>query len=796
MRKIAVGMLGLTLAALSPTLGSAANATPGATTPNAVTATGEPALISDELSNPSEEKRRELREEALSQVLNGTKRAEKRGASTVVNLGKKGPKGSPSGGDQYVELAREATDRVFVILTEFGNTRHPSYPDQDTSAATPGPTRFDGPLRNEIPAPDRAVDNSTNWQPDYNRAYYEQMYFGSGAGVESLKTYYESQSSGRYSVNGTVTNWVKVPYNEARYGRSNGFPCGSNVCTNTWSLVRDAANQWYADQLAAGRSAADVNAELATFDQWDRYDFDGDGNFNESDGYIDHFQIVHSGGDQADGDPFQGEDAIWSHRWATFQNLIGSAGPVNNLHGGNQIGTSGIWIYDYTIQPENGGRSVFFHEYGHDLGLPDDYNVLSGGDNNSEYWTLMAQSRLGAAGEQSIGDRAGDLGAWNKLQLGWLNYATVQAGSGQQTINLGPEEFNSAKPQALVVALPKKAVVTQLGAPASGAKQWFSGDANNLENTLTRQVTLPAGSASLTFKARWDIEDCGPDPCDYAYVEVSTDGGAHWTAIPGNITKADEGNGIDGVQAAYTPASFDLSAYAGQTIGLRFRYSTDTGAAGNDGALPNGIFIDDITLTAGGGTVLTDGAESGDNGWTVSGFTAAGSSFTTMYDHFYIAGHRSYVSYDRYLQTGPYYFGYGAALPDKVDHFSYQQGLLISYWDRSYNDNDTFAHPGSGRNLYIDAHPQPQLRADGAYWRARVQVFDAPFGLTAVPGFDLHQNGVLMHVNGSAAQPVFDDGRTYWYPELPNHGVKLPAVGVKIIVQSVSGTSMKVKVMS
>ncbi|WP_203910945.1 immune inhibitor A domain-containing protein [Rhizocola hellebori] len=791
-----MGMLGVTLAALSPTLGSAANATPGVTTPNAVTATGEPALISDELSNPSEAKRRELREEALSQVINGTKKAEKRGASTVVKLGKKGPKGTPSGGDQYVELAREATDRVFVILAEFGNTRHPSYPDQDTDAATPGPARFDGPLRNEIPAPDRAVDNSTNWRPDYNQAYFEQMYFGSGAGVESLKTYYESQSSGRYSVNGTVTNWVKVPYNEARYGRSNGFPCGSNVCTNTWALVRDAANQWYADQLASGRSAADVNAELATFDQWDRYDFDGDGNFNESDGYIDHFQIVHSGGDQADGDPFQGEDAIWSHRWATFQNLIGSAGPVNNLNGGNQIGTSGIWIYDYTIQPENGGRSVFFHEYGHDLGLPDDYNVLSGGDNNSEYWTLMAQSRLGAAGEQSIGDRAGDLGAWNKLQLGWLNYATVQAGSGQQTINLGPEEYNSAKPQALVVTLPKKPVVTQLGAPASGAKQWFSGDANGLENTLTRQVTLPAGSASLTFKARWDIEDCGPDPCDYAYVEVSTDSGAHWTAIPGNITKVDEGNGIDGVQAAYTPASFDLSAYANQTIGLRFRYSTDTAAAGNDGALPNGIFIDDINLTAGGATVLSDGAESGDNGWTLSGFTAAGASFTTMYDHFYIAGNRSYVSYDRYLQTGPYYFGYGAALPDKVDHFSYQQGLLISYWDRSYNDNDTFAHPGSGRNLYIDAHPQPQLRADGAYWRARVQVFDAPFGLTAVPGFDLHQNGVLMHVNGSNAQPVFDDGRTYWYPELPNHGVILPAVGVKIIVQSVSGTTMKVKVMS
>lgn len=33
-----------------------------------------------------------------------------------------------------------------------------------------------------------------------------------------------------------------------------------------------------------------------------------------------------------------------------------------------------------------------------------------------------------------------------------------------------------------------------------------------------------------------------------------------------------------------------------------------------------------------------------------------------------------------------------------------------------------------------------------------------------------------------AAQPLFDDARPYFYSELPNHGVKLPAVGVRIRV--------------
>ena len=51
-----------------------------------------------------------------------------------------------------------------MVLAEFGNERHPSYPDQDTDPATPGPAAFDGPLHNQIPEPDRAVDNSTVWQ--------------------------------------------------------------------------------------------------------------------------------------------------------------------------------------------------------------------------------------------------------------------------------------------------------------------------------------------------------------------------------------------------------------------------------------------------------------------------------------------------------------------------------------------------------------------------------------------------------------------------------------------------------
>ena len=110
---------------------------------------------------------------------------------------------------------------------------------------------------------------------------------------------------------------------------------------------------------------------------------------------------MHAGGDQADGDPQQGEDAIWSHRWKAFQNT--GTGPAFNKDGGTQIGTTGLWVADYTIQPENGGLSVFAHEYGHDLGLPDHYDTAGGADNAVNWWTLMAQSRVSAAEDQGIG---------------------------------------------------------------------------------------------------------------------------------------------------------------------------------------------------------------------------------------------------------------------------------------------------------------------------------------------------------------------------------------------------------
>jgi immune inhibitor A len=785
MFKAQAGLASLGVAlGLATTFAFTANAAPPAGT------TGQPqGATVDDLPNPEETKRRELREVAIKQVLAGKAKVQERNGSKVVKLGKAAPAPGAAAEDTYVELAREKTDKIFVVLAEFGDERAANYPDQDTNTNIRGPATFNGPLRNKIPAPDRAQDNSTVWQPDYDADHYRQLYFGTGDGVESVKTYYERQSSGRYSVDGQVTDWVKVRYNEARYGRSDGYPCATNVCSNTWNLIQDAINQWVADQHAKGRSDDQIKADLASYDQWDRNDYDHDGNFNEPDGYIDHFQIVHAGGDQADGDPYQGEDAIWSHRWKAFQNT--GQGPEDNKDGGTQIGATGLWVADYTIQPENGGISVFAHEYGHDLGLPDEYDAA--GDNAVNWWTLMAQSRESAAGDQGIGTRASDLGAWDKLQLGWLDYEVAVAGQ-DKTLDLGPHEGNTDKAQGVVVVLPQKTVTTPLGAPAAGSKQWYSGTGDDYDATLARQVAVPSGTTTLSFQARWNIEDCGADACDYAYVEV--DDGSGFKAIAGSIAKAAEGNGIDGVSGGYKPATFDLSAYANKTVTLRVHYKTDPAQQGNPGAAdPPGIFLDEIKLTNGTQTLFTDGAENGANGWTATGFSIVGATSSKLYDHYYVASNRTYTAYDRYLQTGPYNFGFPDR-PDWVEHFPYQNGLLVSYWDTSFSDNNESRHPGQGEILPIDANPSVIYRLDGKPWRGRIQTYDAPFGLEKSDSFTLHaqETGAASYIRGQAAVPLFDDRREYWDPALPNVGVKVPHVGVTIRVAQQSGTSMRIRI--
>src|SRR5215211_6160579 len=433
-----------------------------------------------------------------------------------------------------------------------------------------------------------------------------------------MKAYYERQSSGRYSIAGGVHGWVQVPFNEARYGRDFS---GSIVCSNVWFLIRDGLAYWVQDELATGRSMASIQDELRSYDVEDRYDSDFDGNFREPDGFIDHFQIVHAGGDQAASDPSQGTDAIWSHRSQVGLETGPGVNPgVEVGRGGVSSGVTiptnltGMWVGDYSIQPENGGLGVFAHEYAHDLGLPDLYDTsgnTGGAENNTAFWTHSD-------------DPANDQSGFNQL------------GGGITGTSTGWESMS---------------------------------------------VALPGSGSKL----------------------------------------------------------------------LRVRYRTDGAVVGL------GFSIDDIAITGS----AVDGAETGNEGWAYTRFERIDGVFKTLNPSVYIAEYKTHTGYDASLATA-YNFGFLDSKPDWVETHPYAEGLLVNYWNGTYEDNNVGEHPGEGQLLPVDAHPTWFHASDGHLLRNRVLSFDSAFGLKPVPSITVHKNSQPTTMPAQAANPLFDDTVSYW----------------------------------
>ena len=678
----------------------------------------------DNRPDPLTTKQLALKEQALNAKLNGK-------TTGKVHEVAKG---------QYVELGREGEGEIWTVLGEFKDLKH-----------------------NTIPEPDRKVDNTTIWTPDFSRAYFEGLLFDNNPGANSMYNFYKEQSSNRYSVSGAVTDWILAPGNAVDYD--------DNDNNDVWKFIKDTVNGWYNQQKAAGKTDAEINEYLKKMDVKDRYDYDGDGNFDEPDGYIDTFQSVHAGEGEEAGAPGW---TIWSHSWYAYQNLIGTAGPSFNKYGGTQIGNSNYWVGKYTIQPENGGVGVFTHEYGHDIGLPDLYDT-GGGENGTGFWTLMSSGSWMSDGTKDIGSMSSHMGAWEKYQMGWLNYEVADPSKNNGAYRVGPMEFNAKQAQALIVPLPQKQVTSTISKPYAGSNFYYSGQGDNLDNFMYKSFNLPAGT-TLSAKVKYDIEK----DWDYAYLVYSTDNGANWNSLQTNCSVTTDPNGqnkgfgITGKLSTWVDLTANLPT---GNILLGFRYWTD----GNTGG--NGFMVDDINITG----LAADGAESV-TGWTFKGFKTSTGTESKLFNHYYIAEYRTYKGYDSTLQTGPYFFGYTGDKANYVDHFPYQDGLLINYWDTSQRNNNTKQHPGQGLVLPIDAHYKALKNVNSGVWRNRVQSYDATFSLYKTDRLNLHVGNVLSPVLSQPAVKVFDDRTQYWDAANPWGSVKNPNTGTIIqVVQQNEG---------
>ncbi|KJK10459.1 protease [Terrabacter sp. 28] len=737
-----------------------AQATPVAKAP----VSGDPAAIQasqhDNLPNPLAEAKSAERQDAVRKLLKGEATTKTIGGNRVIEV-KTTAKNGKAATSRYIDYPVSREEDIFTILTDFGTQT------KDGFSTAPGP------VHNQIVSPDRnwdgnaTDDNSTYWTKDFNRDHYLDMMFGDG---ESFKDFYLKQSNGRFLAKGDVSDWVTVPYNEARYGAKNN-------ADGYWNYVKDTAAAWFADQKAKGKTDAEIADYLKQFDKVDRYDYDGDGNFNEPDGYIDHFQAIHAGEGEEAGGGAQGTDAIWSHRWYAYSTDAGKTGPEQNKLGGVPLGNSGIWIGDYTTEPENGGLGVFAHEFGHDLGLPDLYDT-NGGDNGTAFWTLMSGGSWLNHGTDSIGTTPGYMGPWEKLQLGWLDYKTVPYGT-DMTVKLGPaDKASNTNYQALVVPLPERTVSSKRNTPHSGSGEWWSGYGDNLNATLSRTIDLTGATTSASVDA-WVQGNLEVD-YDYLYGEVSADNGATWTQV---------GSPVNGV-FAWAQKSFDLSAYKGKSVQFRFRVATDGGVSSE-------AFVDDVTVKTDGVTGPVDDVESGAGAWKANGFSIIDGTSSKKVQDVYFAENRVYSGYDKTLQTGPYNFGWGTTKPDWVERFPYQNGMLVWFANGEYADNNTKDHPGGGEVLPVDARPAPVMLDGNVRLGNRRQPFDATFGQERTDAVTFHRNGVPTTVPSQPAIPTFDDRdpNRYWSAANPWASTKVAGSGTTMTVAKTADGGNELQVM-
>ncbi|GGO72128.1 immune inhibitor A domain-containing protein [Nocardioides deserti] len=725
-----------------------ATATPAAD-PDATTHQTAGQAKADDRPDPLETKRRAGKARATELVVTGQAKPQDRGGSKAVKV-------APG---QWVEYGTQETAQLLSFLVDFGDQVDPRFPAEGA-----------GPRHGQIEEPGED-DNSTYWRETFDRSHFMDMFFHGMPEEDgaSFRQVYDEMSSGRFDVEGDVSDWVTVPYNSASYGMTESNQDMSR-------FISDTATAWVESQRAEGKSDAEIEDYLKRFDVWDRFDHDQDGDFAEPDGYVDHFQAIHAGEGEEAGAP---ESAIWSHRWAVRPTA--PVGPEGAKLGGVEIGDTGIWIRDYTTEPENGGLGVFAHEFAHDLGLPDYYDT-NGGENGTAFWTLMSSgSWLSHADDDAIGTRPNSMGPHEKLLLGWLDHATVRAGQSAQ-VKLGPAHHATKSPQAVLVNLPNGTTETEVGPAASGSRYLYSGNGDDRTATATSPTfTVPEG-ATLTAKVDYQIEV----DWDYAYAEISTDGGSTFTPLATNLSTdtdpngQNDGHGITGSsQGQWVDLSADLAAYAGEQAQVRFRMF-------NDAAYHElGLKVDDVAV----GSALTTGFEDGDEAWTRDGFVAVeDGSYTEEYTHYYLAENRQYAGYDTTLAEGPYNFGWGVSAPDRVERFPYQNGMLVWYVNGLFADNNTSQHPGAGEALPVDADATALRWSDGTLARNRIGSFDATFGLGRTDPISLHRETAggmtTLDVPSRQQSPVFDDSDPdrYYDPANPQGSVRVAGSGTTIRV--------------
>lgn len=179
-------------------------------------------------------------------------------------------------------------------------------------------------------------------------------------------------------------------------------------------------------------------------------------------------------------------------------------------------------------------------------------------------------------------------------------------------------EIEHSSPVTVVFTGTRQVPVLQT-TPHSGQAFWTALPADNSHMTLTRRFDLSGLSqATLGFWSWYEIEE----GWDYAYVTVSGDGGATWQILETDDTTLENpqgnsyGPGLTGASGPgevprWVRQTADVSAYAGGSLLVTFRYVTDQAVH------LQGLALDDIGIVE---LDEEDDVENGSDGWEARGF--------------------------------------------------------------------------------------------------------------------------------------------------------------------------------
>jgi len=331
---------------------------------------------------------------------------------TSINRGKKF---NPTG-EAIEQLTTGATQKVLVLFVQFTDT-------------PPG-----GPAtRADLHEFDDLLFGTTYDPPEYS-AYASTGYPTN----RTLKNYFKEATFGKLDIVTlnlpSTLGWVQAGHPYSYYCRADG------VHDNGFGPYPESVEGLVVDAIKAADPYVDFSQYAVN-------------------GVVPNLFVVHAGtGAEWSADP----SIIWSHSsdltsYTGFDGYIADGVKLNNYAMMPEVGGDTTGYYGPASGPYPATVGVYAHEYGHVLGLPDQYDY-GYESNGTGYFSLMAGGSWNSWPEDEIfyGNSPSELDAWSKYRLGVLTPKVVTA---SKTVTLKPSETYPVAYKMIV--------------PGSGGKEYF-----------------------------------------------------------------------------------------------------------------------------------------------------------------------------------------------------------------------------------------------------------------------------------------------------------------------------------